>query len=250
LFYKLFKRIRWFFGVTLLLLLLPPLRVVSWLGGRDFAMKYWGKVLLAIFDIKVHFSGPMPKKGSLVAFNHVSFFDPIVIGSVAPGSFLAKAEVDKWPFIGFAARIGSTIFVERESFKNSHSAMSPIVKRLTSGERVHLFAEGGILGDGVTVQLFRTMFFQAAVEAGAPVVPAALIYGGNASRSAWHWEEGSVVEHMRHNLFPEDGDIVVEVAFGEPIPHDPAQTRKNLATRAHHAVSELVEARRRIINEG
>ncbi|PLX45190.1 MAG: hypothetical protein C0609_03795 [Deltaproteobacteria bacterium] len=245
------KRLRWLLGIMALVMLLPPLRVISWLGGRDFAMKYWGKVLLATFGIKVHSSGSIPPKGSLVAFNHVSFFDPIVIGSVYPGSFLSKAEVDSWPFVGFAARIGKTIFIERESLKNSRSALTPIVKNLTSGERVYLFAEGGILGDGVTVELFRPMFFQAAMEAGAPVVPAALIYGGSAARKAWHWEDGSVAEHMRRNLFPEDGEIVVEVAFGDPIAYNPALTRKTLAAMAHHAVSELVRARREgAIHEG
>jgi 1-acyl-sn-glycerol-3-phosphate acyltransferase len=44
------------------------------------------------------------QRPTLFVSNHVSYLDIIVLGSLIPGSFIAKAEIKSWPLFGWLAR--------------------------------------------------------------------------------------------------------------------------------------------------
>ena len=50
---------------------------------------------------------------TLFVSNHVSYLDIPVIAGYADGTFVAKAEVARWPLFGQAAKLTRTIFIQR-----------------------------------------------------------------------------------------------------------------------------------------
>ena len=50
-----------------------------------------------------------PEQGLVVA-NHLSYLDIVILSAAMPCFFVAKAEIDDWPFFGKAARTGGTLF--------------------------------------------------------------------------------------------------------------------------------------------
>jgi 1-acyl-sn-glycerol-3-phosphate acyltransferase len=201
-------------------------------------MRWWCRGLLKLFGVRVTVRGPVPPHGSLVVLNHVSYLDILAVGAHAPGSFIAKAEIGRWPIVNVAAALGGTIFVSRASARRSRERMALLTKRLSGGERVILFAEGGILAKGGEVAPFRTMFFEAAVRSGRPVVPGAVRYLRPSDPAAWRWGDGHLAAHLFRRVFACDG-IEAELRFGFPIEAGAGADRKTLAEGARREVGRL-----------
>ena len=67
--------------------------------------------------------------------NHMSYLDIMVLGAVLPGSFISKAEVKKWPVIGWLGTLSGTVYVDRKkSAAGGHlKALEEIVCRFCLG---------------------------------------------------------------------------------------------------------------------
>jgi lyso-ornithine lipid O-acyltransferase len=103
---------------------------------------------------------PIGERPVLFAANHVSYTDIMVLGSVIPGSFIAKAEVAKWPFFGWLAKLQRSVFVDRQA-RSTALQRDAIGDRLAAGDALILFAEG-TSGDGNRVLPFKSALFGAA----------------------------------------------------------------------------------------
>jgi len=130
--------------------------------------------VLAALGIQVHAEGALPASG-LVVSNHLSYLDIVIYSAVTRCFFVAKAEVSRWPFFGFAARAGGTIFLNRSSHASANAAADLIAARLASPLPVLLFPEGTST-DGRSVQRFHRRLIQPAIEAHAPLTAAAIRY--------------------------------------------------------------------------
>ena len=71
----------------------------------------------------------------MLASNHISWTDIIVLSSLADVSFIAKSELAGWPIFGTLGRLQRTIFVERERKRTSGEQASEIATRLAGGRR-------------------------------------------------------------------------------------------------------------------
>ena len=123
---------------------------------------------------------PIPERDVLLAANHASYLDPLVLLAAIPGplSFVAKEELAGQRIAGpFLRRIG-TLFVRRTDVEGGVEDARKVLEAARSGERIVFFPEGtltrmpGLLG-------FRLGSFQVAAEAGLPVVP--VVIGGTRS---------------------------------------------------------------------
>ena len=114
-----------------------------------------------IAGIKVRTHGPLPERGTLVISNHVSWLDIVLIGSVMPVTFVAKADIAQWPLFGVLAKVARTIFIERERRSDAMKQRNAMQRRLAEGERVVLFPEGST-SDGTIVQPFKSALLSAA----------------------------------------------------------------------------------------
>ena len=64
------------------------------------------RVVVWILDAKVMVKGEQVKEGAvLFVSNHASYADISLIGAHIRGSFVAKAEVAKWPLFGICAKL-------------------------------------------------------------------------------------------------------------------------------------------------
>ena len=117
--------------------------------------KIFFKGLVKIFGIKVNIKGRKSKKNVLFVSNHISYLDIFVLGSSVDGLFVAKSEIDSWPFINKMCALGRTIFVNRNDIIKVKGQMNRITSTLKSGYSVILFPEG-TSSDGSKVLPFKT----------------------------------------------------------------------------------------------
>ena len=119
-----------------------------------------------------------PKRPVLFASNHISYPDITVLGSLIPGSFIAKAEVAHWPFFGWLAKLQRSVFVDRQ-VRSTARQRDAIAERLATGDALILFPEG-TSGDGNRVLPFKSALFSVARnrERAAPITvqPVSIAY--------------------------------------------------------------------------
>jgi 1-acyl-sn-glycerol-3-phosphate acyltransferase len=151
-----------FIAVTL------PALPVQWLAvrlrapaARVIPMLYH-RLLCRLIGIKVTVLGA-PEEGRpvLMAANHTSWLDIPILSAQARLSFIAKSEVDQWPFFGLLARLQRTLFVDRAKRSDTHRQRDEILGRLSQGDSLVLFPEG-TSGDGNRVLPFNSALFSVA----------------------------------------------------------------------------------------
>ncbi|CAO3413909.1 lysophospholipid acyltransferase family protein [Azospirillum doebereinerae] len=185
----------------------------------------------------------------LFVSNHSSYLDITVLGSVIPGSFIAKTEVAGWPFFGLLAKLQRTVFVERKARTEVGKQRDDIGARLDSGDNLILFPEG-TSSDGNRTLPFKTALFAVASRriAGKPltvqpvsVTPTRLdgIPMGVAFRPFYAWYgDMDLAPHLWQAF--KLGGMTVEVEFHPPVTIDGFSSRKAIAEHCHRVVSQGV----------
>ena len=144
------------------------------LEQRAFWLHDASKRVLASLAIRAEVKGTPPSQG-LVVSNHLSYLDIAIFSAAMPCFFVAKAEIDRWPYFGEAARAGGTLFIDRASMASAEKVAAQIAARLPAHIPILVFPEGTST-DGSTVQRFHSRLFEPAVEAAAPITAAAIGY--------------------------------------------------------------------------
>lgn len=168
-----------FLGLPLVLLsMLPPWRdwVVCGLPLEQRAVRLWSGGLLRVFGLRVSRSGTPLPGGVLLVANHVSWIDIEMIHSQQMVGFVAKAEIARWPVVGWLAARGQTIFHHRGDTQSLGGVMDEMEQRLRQQRPVAVFPEGRTRS-GDEVGPFHARIFTCAVQAQVPVQPVALVYG-------------------------------------------------------------------------
>ena len=180
--------------VTLAGVLLGGFLLVPLLRGT--ALRTLARTMLAVLGIRLVRQGPTLRPGSLLAANHVSWLDILVLLAVAPVRMVAKGEVGAWPGIGALAGLSGAIFIDRSRPKALPATVAEVTAALRAGRSVAAFPEGttfcgavhpsapGVATPGAygaAQGRFRPALFQAAIDAGAPVVPASIRYDSTAA---------------------------------------------------------------------
>lgn len=168
------RQARFFFAfIGGLAVLLPPRLVtkVVWPHRPSRVSMAFCRILLWGLRIRVANETPI-SGGALIAANHVSWTDILVLASVRPVLFVAKAEVRGWPILGWLARLNGTVFVERAQRRAAGDQVAAVAEALRHGPVV-LFAEG-TTGNGDGVLPFHSTLFAAAED--RSVQPVAIDY--------------------------------------------------------------------------
>jgi lyso-ornithine lipid O-acyltransferase len=214
---------------------------------------HWQRLARWLIRLRVRVEGEPAKPPLLITANHISWLDVTVLGGVLPVSFVAKAEIAKWPVLGTLARLQRTIFIDRNRRSQTGVATEAIAQRVGSGDVMVLFAEG-TTGDGNRILPFRSALIGAASAVAGmktmTVQPVAITYAriqgipvGAADRPALAWYgDMDFIAHFRRLL--EWGAIDAVVSFGEPILIGPDTDRKKVAEQCHVAVRKMLESAR------
>jgi 1-acyl-sn-glycerol-3-phosphate acyltransferase len=130
--------------------------------------------LYCMFFIRLKVSGRenIPKIGGFIlASNHLSYLDPLVLGFACPRdlNFMAKEELFHNPIFGRIIRSVGAFPVKRKT-ADLH-ALKEAVNRVKSGKGLVVFPEGG-RGNGQGIQQPEAGVGFLAAKANAPVIPA------------------------------------------------------------------------------
>ncbi len=192
-------------------------------------------VVFALFRFRFEVRGAehVPATGgAIICSNHVSFFDFTYLGLGALPQrrlvrFMAKSAVfDHW-FAGRFMRAMKHIPVDRTA---GAAAFEAAVRALKDGEVVGVFPEATI-STSFTVKELKAGAARMAVDAGVPIVPAA-VWGGHRLATKGH----KVV--LRR-------DVPVTVVLGEPIVPGPGEKVQPLLRRTRAAMEELLDEAQR-----
>jgi len=136
---------------------------------------FWVDDLNSSMNVKVRVTGElMPEQGLFVS-NHISWLDTIVLSGIKPISFIARHDLEHWPFLGtFTSRMQS-VFINRDNKFHAYRSIPAIEEKLNEGRSVHVFPEG-TTSVGKTALPFFPMFYEAAVRTGKPVQPVVISY--------------------------------------------------------------------------
>ncbi len=135
----------------------------------------WASRSLAALGIALDAQG-RPRPGpALLTANHVSWLDILAIDAVQPVRFVSKADVRRWPVLGWMVACGGTLFIERERKRDAMRVVHQVAQALQAGETVAVFPEG-TTSDGVSLLPFHANLLQAAISTQTPVQAIALRY--------------------------------------------------------------------------
>ncbi|BFI94522.1 MAG: lysophospholipid acyltransferase family protein [Rhodanobacter sp.] len=213
-------------------------------GREPFAhrlIRWWSTALLRIFGLRsVRFGQPLADPVLFVA-NHTSWIDIVLLHSQRAVCFVAKAEIARWPLVGWLAASGGTIFHRRGSNHSLAAVMQVMVERLRAGRSVAVFPEGGTGHDGV-LKVFHARIFQAALDAESPLQPVALRFarGGRRIVDAGFREHESFMGNFLRLLGSAPMDA--EVHFLQPVPASP-DARRKMAELSRERIAAALEDR-------
>lgn len=188
--------------------------------------------ILQVHAIDLRLAGVLPEGPVLLASNHVSWLDPLVIASAIPCLPISKAEVAGWPVVGRVARKLGILFVSRGDARSGASVAAAVERALGEGLPVLNFPEG-TTSDGRVVLAFRRGLFGIARRAGVPVVPLALAY--TPAELAWTGDQSFLPHYLHLAGLP---GARVALRIGRPIAAEEAPER--LAARARAEVVDLL----------
>ena len=208
--------------------------------GRDYAaINDWSRGILWICGIRIRAVGRPHRKPVLLIANHVSWLDIEVIHSQVAAGFVAKAEIARWPLVGYLAKAGDSVFHHRGSGASQQQVIEAMTERLLAGGRVAVFPEGRT-GSGVPVMAFHGRLLQAAVASETPIQPVAIRFERN--RHYHHAIPFRPGESFLINLLRILGEppAAVEIHFLDPIQPRGAG-RRDIAQRARARIAAIVE---------
>ncbi len=144
----------------------------GWLWSRMF----WAKGTLALIGIRLDVEGAhLLRTPGVYVSNHVSLIDVVVMPALVPKTcqIVAKKELKKIPFWGWAFAKGGAILIDRKNPRQAVEHIRTAVKSLKKGWSVLVFPEGTRSLDGA-LKPFKKGAFHIAIETGLPVIPVGL----------------------------------------------------------------------------
>ncbi|RWR30712.1 1-acyl-sn-glycerol-3-phosphate acyltransferase [Sinirhodobacter populi] len=198
------------------------------------------RAVLAILGIRYRTRGaPMAQPGAVVA-NHSSWLDIFTLNACQGLFFVSKAEVARWPGIGFLARAAGTLFIQRDP-KAAKAQQTAMEDRIRLGQRLLFFPEG-TSSDGLRVLPFKSTLFQAFFAAGLRdlmwVQPVTVVYRaplGEDPRFYGWWGSMEFGPHLLQLLAAPRGGAA-EVIFHPSLRVADFASRKDLAAACEAAV--------------
>ena len=179
--------------------------VVPRLDWRRSLTHRLARIALAVLGLRVTVTGleNLPEGSCVVAANHSSYVDGVVLTAILPPrfSFVIKREAASMPFVGMLLRRIGSEFVDRNDQAGRQRGARRVIQRAEQGHSLVFFPEG-TFDEHVGLKRFHVGAFIAAVRGGIPVVPT-VIHGARRAMPST-------------SLLVRPGRIVVEIL--EPLP--------------------------------
>ncbi len=157
-------------GLGLVLFRFQSLSVVA----RQARIRWWSAKMLRLIGIDLRVEGTPASGGVLLAANHISWLDIMVVHAVVPEArFVSKADVKSWPLVARLVDSAGTLYLERERKRDALRVVHDMAEALRAGQTVAVFPEG-TTSTGHGLLPFHANLLQAAIATATPVQPVAL----------------------------------------------------------------------------
>lgn len=185
---------------------------------RHARVQGWALEMLGYLAIKLVVKGQPPGTGPmLLAANHISWLDIVVVHAARHCRFVSKDEVARWPLVSTLANAAGTLYITRESRRDAMRVVHQMAQCLRDGDVLGIFPEG-TTGDGSTLLPFHANLLQAAISAEAPVQPVALQFAdattGQISFAPCYVGDDTLWQSLWRTLCADNVQAVVH--FGDP----------------------------------
>ena len=223
----------------------------SWLMWRRFPTatqaeknalsKQWARECLRIFNVELDVQGEPQVEGPLlVVSNHISWLDILVLLAVQPVNFISRIENAKWPVLGYLIRGSGTIFVARESKRDTARVVGQIADYLETHKGMVAFFPEGRTSAGTGVAHFHGNMLQAAIDSAVPVQALALDYRlatpEQARSSAVSYADINFVQSVLNTLA--SGPYIARVYCAAPMESRDWQ-RRELAAQLRNTIMQM-----------
>jgi 1-acyl-sn-glycerol-3-phosphate acyltransferase len=163
------------------------------------AQRLWTSVLLPLAGIRLRCRELAPvdwNESHVICANHASIFDILALVRVVPPPFrfVAKRELLKWPFIGWALRPADQIVIDRANRAQAIKSIAEAAVRKVRGQ-VIFFVEGTRTRTGQLLP-FKKGAFYFAIERRLTVLPTAVCgsYSVLAKVPWWRLRPGRAID--------------------------------------------------------
>ena len=201
--------------------------------------RLWGAGLCRILGLQVRVCGEIPATPprGLVVSNHLSYLDIIVHAGLFPVRFAPKAEIARWPVVGWYLALSRPVWVDRQSRQKSARTMAEFAATLEHGIPLIVYPEGTSTNGKEGLLPFKSTPFEAVKTAGdIPIQPMLIRYLEPLGRPPVCWYgDAALLPHAWQVL----GMRRIEVAVRFLPPVQPGgRDRKTLAADLHRLMDE------------
>lgn len=224
-------------GVLVAALATLPVLLISPPAGRNRIVRLLARGLLRTLGVRHQLRGRLPRCGALVVANHVSWLDTAALLAHLPVRLVAKREVRSWPVVGLLATAAGTLFIDRSRPRTLPATITGLAAALRAGQAVAVFPEA-TTWCGEAGGPFRPATFQAAIDAGAAVVPVTLRYqlaDGTGTTVAAFLGDDALLPSLRRVIAA--GDLRIAVHLHPALHPGPGGSRRTLARAAHASIN-------------
>jgi len=219
----------WFVFIAIGLMTLLLLIVVPGVDRRRHIAGVASRSILKCCLVTLRVSGleHLPRGQCVVAANHASYIDALVVKAVLPEhyAYVVKREMADVPLAGLLLKRLGTQFVERFNRHKGSLDARRVLRTATSGQSLLFFPEGTFVGEPGLLK-FHSGAFKSAAYASCPVLPCVI--------------RGTRAILPSPKFFPQRG--VIEVELLPPISArpgvDPDEAARTLREATRQAILE------------
>lgn len=195
--------------------------------------------------IGIDVTGTFPARGAMIS-NHLSYLDIVVYAALHPCVFVSKAEIERWPVVGWMTTMSGTVYVARGHGGSAVRARKGMQAALDAGLPVVFFPEG-TTSNGTGLLKFHSGLLGQVMDGAAQVTAACIRYelgagnepGVTVEDDVCYWGDRNMVAHVFKFLGLRG--VRVKVRFADaPIEFSvEGLHRKHAAVEARAAVEQL-----------
>ena len=201
----------------------------------------WARGMLRIMGIDVRIEGTPAVGPVLMAANHISWLDILVMHAARHCRFVAKSEIRHWPLVGALTTAGQSLYIERASSRDALRVVHHMHAALMSGDVLGVFPEAST-GSGVELLPFHGNLLQAAISADAPIQPVALRFvdaqTGEPSFAPCYIADDTLVGSLWRTLCAPP--LLAQVRYGES-EHAQGRSRREWAHDLRETIKRLLK---------
>ena len=206
--------------------------------GSPFPM-WFLRFAARISGAKVKVHGTHLKRDVFYVANHVSWLDILSLAGACGTAFVAKAELEDAPVVGWLSKINRTVFVKREARMSVADQINALKEALADNWSVTVFPEGTTT-DGQSLLPFKTSMLSVLEPPppGVMVQPVLIDYGAVAEWIGWIGEEGGVNNAKR--VLSRKGTFPLHIHFLEPFSPAEYVGRKAIGRESRRRIEEAL----------